>query len=761
MSQLSTHPYPSEEVFRLLVETVEDYAICLLDLNGRVTSWNRGATRIAGFTEHEIVGQHFSIFYPADDVSAGRPELVLRTAAANGRYDDEGFQVRKDGSSYWARVSVMALHDTDGQVVGYAALTHDLSDGQTLDDGLHSRELSLAQAQHIVSIGSWTWDVAANRVTWSDELYRIYGIGPGDFGGTFTAFLAKVHPEDRANTRAAIENAYATRQPFDFEERIVRSDGATRVLRSRGRVITDATGAVLRMVGTCEDITEEKQREESERRFLREQAAVAEARAAAQRFEFLARASDVMSSSLEVATTLRNVAQMTVPALGDWCAIDLLDSDGTLRRLVMVHGDPERVRLAEVIRDRYAVESDDPVRRAVTTQQPELIEEILEDGVGTSASQAAHVKLFRRFGLRSLIICPMVSDGRALGAISVASAESGRRYDSLDLAHVQELARRAAGAIDRAQLIASLNDANGRLVQKTAELEAQSEALQQAVEEYEVVNEQLLRTNDALGLKTEEAERALRAAEIANRAKSDFLARMSHELRTPLNAIAGYAQLMELGVHGPVTEAQITAIHRIQRNQRHLLGLINDILNFVKLEAGHIRMDLADVRVADVLGGLEALIDPQVRVRGLIYTFETPDVTLVVRADREKLDQVLLNLLSNAIKFTLAGGQISVRCESDAEDVRILVLDTGVGIPADKLESIFEPFVQLGTPARSTDSEGVGLGLAISRDLLSGMGGRLTAKSELGRGSTFTVVLPRPREARRKDHGMTPRIATS
>jgi len=231
-------------------------------------------------------------------------------------------------------------------------------------------------------------------------------------------------------------------------------------------------------------------------------------------------------------------------------------------------------------------------------------------------------------------------------------------------------------------------------------------------------------------------------AEGANRAKGEFLAVMSHELRTPLNAIGGYAELIELGIHGPVTAQQAEDLQHIQQSQRHLLGLINDVLNYAKLETGTVHYHLADVRVCDALTAAEELTAPQARAKGLTLAVTDCPAALAVRADADKLRQILVNLLSNAVKFTNSGGRITLECVEDGDRVRLNVRDTGLGIPPDKLESIFEPFVQVGR-ALNRPSEGTGLGLAISRDLARGMGGDLTAESALGAGSTFTLDLRR------------------
>jgi PAS domain S-box-containing protein len=240
-------------------------------------------------------------------------------------------------------------------------------------------------------------------------------------------------------------------------------------------------------------------------------------------------------------------------------------------------------------------------------------------------------------------------------------------------------------------------------------------------------------------------EDAYEVAAAANRAKGEFLAVMSHELRTPLNAIGGYADLIEMGIRGPVTAQQREDLRRIQMSQRHLLGLINEVLNYAKLETGTVHYDITDIPVREALSAAESLVAPQARTKGLTLVVAEPPASLIARADAEKLRQVLVNLLSNAVKFTDRGGRIDMAGASDGSRVTIIVADTGIGVAPDKLEAIFDPFVQVRADL-TRPHEGTGLGLAISRDLARGMGGDITVESTPGKGSRFTVSIPSGRE---------------
>lgn len=336
----------------------------------------------------------------------------------------------------------------------------------------------------------------------------------------------------------------------------------------------------------------------------------------------------------------------------------------------------------------FSVEQDFPLSHAIKQATPVVLRTVEE----RDAKYPHLVESRRAVGAGAAAAIPMIIDGKVVGGLGF-NFSIGRIIDDDDVNFMTTLAHQCAQGIERARLY--------------------------------------------------EAERNARAlAEEANKAKSDFLTTMSHELRTPLNAIGGYADLIQAGIRGPVTQDQILDLERIKRSQRHLLSLINDVLNFAKLQAGIVHVAEAEFDIDNIASQVEELVMPQILERRLSYRFVTSMQQCTCRGDPEKVEQILLNLLSNAVKFTEPGGAITVSVECTPASVIVNVSDTGSGISPDKLDVVFEPFVQLNR-TKSRANEGTGLGLAISRDLARAMGGDLDVVSEPGRGSTFSLRLPR------------------
>lgn len=352
---------------------------------------------------------------------------------------------------------------------------------------------------------------------------------------------------------------------------------------------------------------------------------------------------------------------------------------------------------------------------------------------------AAPRAMLKQFTLVSLLL--LIAGAVALWLIGRrVTAPLGNLTRAADAIAGGDYSQRVDSTGDRE--IAQLAETFNRMAKGTAEAHR---ALEHRFREARSLAEELEHANRRLRSTTEAAEEAQLAAETANAAKSSFLAAMSHELRTPLNAISGYVQLIQMGLRGPVTQEQQADLHRIKRSHAYLLGLIEDVLNFAKLDAHQMEFHARDVAVDDIMRDVETLLAPQLKASEIKYSYRKCDSGLAVCADPEKTQQILINLLTNAVKFTQPPGSVVVSCEFSDETVRIHVKDTGIGIKPEDLPRVFEPFVQIGR-GLSQPGEGVGLGLTISRDFAQRMKGDLVVESKVGEGSTFTLILPRSME---------------
>jgi len=419
---------------------------------------------------------------------------------------------------------------------------------------------------------------------------------------------------------------------------------------------------------------------------LRAESARSAAERAADRTGRLRRTAEALSSALTPIAVARVIVSEGLPALGATASeVAVLTPDGVVLELMAVSGLPADV--ADAWR-RFPVTSQVPLADAVRTMEPVLLAS--SDDIAQRYPDLAHV--LETVGVRAMIVTPMIVDGQPLGSLSF-SFNTARTFDETDITFTRTIGQQCAQALERARLFA--------------------------------------------------AEQSARAdAEAANRAKTEFLAMMSHELRTPLNAIAGYTELLELGISGPVSDMQREQLGRIRRSQRHLLGIIEDLLDLSRLEHGvPADIELGPVPVHETLGSLEALIAPQLKARNLTYIYNPSELHLTAYGNRARIEQIVLNLLSNAIKYTSPGGRIGLSSSLHAGRLEVRVSDTGHGIPREKLDAIFEPFTRVEMDLTRT-TEGTGLGLAISRHLARAMMGDLTARSEIGRGSIFTLTLP-------------------
>jgi signal transduction histidine kinase len=426
-----------------------------------------------------------------------------------------------------------------------------------------------------------------------------------------------------------------------------------------------------------------------------------------QRADFLATASRLLASSLDYETTLATVAGLALPELGAWCIVDVVEADGSMRRLSVVHPDPEKQRLTAQLVESWPPERDDPIGAPVVmrTRRPEVVPQVTESLLVKVARGPENLAVLRQLGIGTVVVVPLLARDAVLGAMTFITPAAGRAYTPEDLALAEDLAARCAMAIDNARLYL-------------------------------------------------EAQRARHEAESANRAKSQFMAMASHEFRTPINAVLGFAQLMEMGLAGPVTEEQRTHLERIHASSQHLLGLVNEVLDLAKVESGQMIVHHEPGNLAEaVRSACDIMHAHAVECELVIDRRCDPEAGAHYIGDPDRVRQILLNLIGNACKFTPPGGRIEVRCgvadpappearlAGEGPWAYVCVEDTGIGISPEHQRRIFEPFVQ-ASEGTTRSQDGSGLGLAIARRLAQLMGGDLTVRSAPGQGSEFTLWLP-------------------
>jgi signal transduction histidine kinase/ActR/RegA family two-component response regulator len=412
----------------------------------------------------------------------------------------------------------------------------------------------------------------------------------------------------------------------------------------------------------------------------------AAAQLAEQRARFLASAAAALVSSLDYEAALRQVAQLAVPEIADWCSIDLVDEDGRVRRLAVAHADPHKVGLARMLDELYP---QDPAANygrthVIRTCSSVLVSRITDEMIRSAARDERHLAILREVSPRAYICVPLVAQGRAIGALTLVSAESNREYTEADRRFVEDLASRAALAIENARA-------------------------------------------------HEEARRA-------NRVKDEFLATLSHELRTPLNAILGYTRMLRRGAVAP--DRQGNALQVVERNAVALNQIVEDVLDVSRIVSGKIRLNVQPVALLPVVQDALATIAPAADAKGVRIDTAIDPAAGPVSGDPDRLHQVMWNLLSNAVKFTPLGGAVQVSVARSGTHVEIAVRDTGIGIAPEFLPHVFERFRQ--ADSRFTRAHnGLGLGLAITRHLVELHGGAITAASDGdGAGATFCVRLP-------------------
>ncbi len=656
----------SEQYTGAILETALD-GIIGMNETGRITEWNPAAERIFGYQRADVLGQELGeLIVPPTLREQHRQGLAryLETGAAyvlDRRLELNA--VRADGTEFPVELAIARVPGGAQRFTGYV---RDISERKRAEEAIRFQ----ARLLDVVEQAVIATDVSGIITYWNHYAETLYGWSADEALGRN---ILDITPAPEAQEQAAhIMDRLRAGESWAAEFMVHRRDGTHFPAMVIDSPIFDAEGAVIGIVGVSQDISAAKRAERAQ--------------------EFLVKASVLLSTSLDYGKTLQQVADLAVPELADWCAVDLRDDDGSTRLMAVAHIDPEKVALARRLRERYPVDENAPhgVQHVLRTGQPELIPTITQELLQASARDAEHLELLHNLGLCSAMIVPLHARGRTLGAITLIAAESGRYYDQRDLAFAQELASRAAMAIDNAKLY--------------------------------------------------------QAAQSAIQLRDEFLSIASHELKTPLTTMLGHSQalLRRATREQQFGERDRRGLQSIVDQTQRLNKQITTLLDVSRLELGQFRIERAPVDLAALTSRVVVELEPTLE-RHTLHLTEAAE-PLIVEGDERLLEQVLQNLLNNAAKYSVNGGTITIRRWCEAGTACVSISDQGMGIPLSAQPHLFQRFYR----ANNVDAHrisGLGIGLYLVHEIVMHHGGTVDVASTEGMGSTFTIRVPLARTA--------------
>src|SRR3954470_8761355 len=702
-----------------IVESSND-AIISKDLNGTIITWNPAAEQLFGYRADEVIGRSITLLIPEERLGEEEDTLArLRRGEVIDHFDT--VRRRKDGSSVDISLTISPIRSADGTVVGASKIARDISEQRRTTrelEELYRRLIGLATVSASILASPRVEDVVTATMTLASDVFAADGqaIWRADAHGAWRiiasagisdAFAARLVATPQTRLRPELEFS----DPLTFED--VSSAPMIASLDQRQAYVDEGVVSMIvfplqiraRRTGTL--VFYYRQRRTFAPLDVQVGTALASVAAAAictpelyenprtgrnaadsarQQATFLAAASTALGASLDYEETLKAVARLAVPTFADWCAVDIVGERGKLQRLAVAHVDPAKIELARSLEERYPADPNAPggVHHVIRTGEPVMMSRIPAALLEAAARDEEHRRIIRELGLTSYVCVPMLAQGKAFGAITFVSAESGREYTDADLAFAREIAARASLAVENSRSYASANE--------------------------------------------------------ANRLKDEFLATLSHELRTPLNAVLGYARMLRRGTIG--ADKSASALDVIERNGSALKQIIEDVLDVSRIVSGRLRLDVEPVDLPEVIHEASAAVMPAADAKGIRVESVVDPRAATIAGDAARIQQIVWNLLSNAIKFTPRGGKVQLRLARVNSHVEIVVSDTGQGISEDFLPFVFDRFRQANATS-TREHGGLGLGLAIAKQLAELPGGSMTAASEgAGKGSTFTLKLP-------------------
>jgi PAS domain S-box-containing protein len=668
----------------LLLATFEQAAVGIahLTLAEEWISVNQRYCEITGYSRAEILEMRLEDLTHPDDLAASRDFISRIRTGELPEYRMEKRYVRKDATIIWVHLTVSIVRSASGAPLYLVAFIDDIT-GRRLAQQEAGRMFSLLRATlESTADGILVVDLNGKILSFNQKMTEMFGVpaemfASGDDEKAITAAL-----EQLANPAAfmeKVEDLYNHPDVASYDV-LEMKDGRILERYSQPQLID---GVPVGRVWSFRDVTARLRSEEQALLLEREHAARAEAENSQQRAALLAEASRILSTSFDYQTTLAALVRLAVPALADYCALDIVDGEENFQRIAEAYVDPSKSSLLREVATfpRSALTANHPLIRVISTGESVLESKITPAFIRAAFAEPSQRRTVEALGPRSLVCVPLVNSGKPLGALTLVTSSSGRTYDEADLSLAADVARRAAIVVEHARLF--------------------------------------------------------HEAQQATRARDDVLAVVAHDLRNPLNTVTMAVSLMLENT--PVERVQERRqVEIVRRAADRMNRMIQDLLDVKRIEGGRLSMDLRPEEVGALLTDTIEMLRPLAVGSSIILDSVVAEGLPSVLADSARIQQVLSNLVGNAVKFTPRDGHVAVTAEAFGAEVRFGVVDTGPGIPPEQLPHIFGRFWQ----ARPSDRRGIGLGLAIAKGIVEAHNGRIWVESRVGSGSTFYFTLP-------------------
>jgi PAS domain S-box-containing protein len=656
-------------------------AIISKDLNSIVTSWNRGAEKIFGYTADEIIGKSITILIPPY-LSDEEQQILARIKRGESVEPYETRRRRKDGTDIDVSLTVSPIRDESGIISGASKIARDITARKEAEEALRESQAILSLSMRSSRMGAWVQDIRSDYIWWSEELEEIFGLKKGSFASSRTGFYEFVHPDDRLRIVEEVQRAIKERREYTIEFRFVHADGSVRWMEGRGQGFYSEKGEIVRLYGIGIDITE--RRRIQEQLLKAERRAAEDYRALLSRIVPLAQTFGTARDLISIYRSLNEFVRTSTPCAAFF--VSFYDAESNLRTAAYVCGEAGEVDVS-TLPPMLLTPDGGPNSQAVFQKKTVIVNRYMD-----LMKDRPHV-ILQEDGIdpMSSMVVPMTVMNRIIGTLEIQAYENDAFTDEHIVA-LEMVANLAAVAIE-----------NVRLLQ---------------VE-----------------------ERARQEAETANRAKDEFLSVLSHELRTPLNSMFGWTRMLRSGILDEDKTRQ--AIEVIERNVRLQNSLIEDMLDVSRIITGKMRIEKEEIDFAAVVESAAEAARPQAEQKKVSLVFNADADSYVLLGDEVRLQQIVSNLINNAVKFTSEDGAVVLNLTTTAQgSVLLNVTDTGIGIEPDFLPQIFDRFRQADSTTRRAHS-GLGLGLTIVRHLTELHGGRVSAESEgIGKGASFSIELP-------------------